>query len=145
MSIDCKPCQDGTGVLGSTLFEGNTRPLSSSAADNRSSREYLPHAQAKPPGQDTKSQADTYRHRLTLIYPPGNTYLRASIFLAILTSGNTSAHVRGPGSKRAWSSHQASASIRLAPHHAAWSRHMNDASRVPLCRGAWHRMSLALQ
>ncbi|KAH3774963.1 hypothetical protein DPMN_176358 [Dreissena polymorpha] len=82
-------------VLGSTHFEGNTRLLSSSAAYHRSSWECLPHAQAKPPGQDTKSQANaqsnTYRHRLIHlfswkylhqgIYPPGNT-----------TSGNTSAH-----------------------------------------------------
>ncbi|KAH3812827.1 hypothetical protein DPMN_141268 [Dreissena polymorpha] len=59
----------------------------------------------------------------------------ASFLLAILTSGNTSAHVRGPGSKRAWSAHQASASIPLAPHHAAWSRHMNDANRVPFTGG----------
>ncbi|KAH3824343.1 hypothetical protein DPMN_126178 [Dreissena polymorpha] len=27
------------------------------------------------------------------------------------------------------------ASIRLAPHHAAWSRLMNDASRVPTLHG----------
>ncbi|KAH3737449.1 hypothetical protein DPMN_047474 [Dreissena polymorpha] len=48
-------------VLGSPHFEGNTRLLSSSsAAHHRSSWEYLPHAQAKPPGQDTKSQANTY-------------------------------------------------------------------------------------
>ncbi|KAH3866289.1 hypothetical protein DPMN_029349 [Dreissena polymorpha] len=47
-------------VLGSTHFEGNTRLLSSSAAHHRSSWEYLPDAQAKPPWQDTKSQANTY-------------------------------------------------------------------------------------
>ncbi|KAH3863206.1 hypothetical protein DPMN_026186 [Dreissena polymorpha] len=47
-------------VLGSTHFEGNTRLLSSSAAQHRSSWEYLPHAEAKPPGQDNQSQANTY-------------------------------------------------------------------------------------
>ncbi|KAH3831164.1 hypothetical protein DPMN_104426 [Dreissena polymorpha] len=83
-------------VLGSTHFEGNTRLLSSSAGHHRSSWEYLPNAQAKPPGQDTKSQANaqsnTYRHRLIHnvhlsswkylhqgIYPPGNTYLREHV------------------------------------------------------------------
>ncbi|KAH3876534.1 hypothetical protein DPMN_000379 [Dreissena polymorpha] len=90
MGIDWKLCQDGTVVLGSTLFEGNARPLLSSAAHHRFSLEYLPHANAKPPGQHTKSQADarsnTYRHRLIHlsswkylhqgIYPPGNTHLR---------------------------------------------------------------------
>ncbi|KAH3824350.1 hypothetical protein DPMN_126185 [Dreissena polymorpha] len=119
--------------------------LSSSAV--HSSRETLVRYRRRlqttdPPGNTYPThrlnlQGKTLSHRLILtsqVYtyaPPGNTYLRASIFLAILTSGNTSAHVRGPGSKRAWSSHQAFASIRLAPHHAAWSRHMNDASRVP--------------
>ncbi|KAH3735876.1 hypothetical protein DPMN_042436 [Dreissena polymorpha] len=79
MSIDCKPCQDGTVILGSTLFEGIAFPLSSSAADNRSSWDYLPHAQAKPPGQDTKSQAHTYV-----------TGLHFYILLEILTSGHLS-------------------------------------------------------
>ncbi|KAH3812832.1 hypothetical protein DPMN_141273 [Dreissena polymorpha] len=105
-------------VLGSTHFEGNTRLLSPSAAHHRSSWEYLPRAQAKPPRQDTKSKANTYVTG-QYTYPPGNTYIMAFILLAILTSKNTSAHVRGPGSKRAWSFHQASASIPLAPHHAA--------------------------
>ncbi|KAH3877291.1 hypothetical protein DPMN_001154 [Dreissena polymorpha] len=69
-------------VLRSTLFEGNARLLSSSAALHRSSWEYLPYTQANPPGQDTKSQtyarANTHRHRLTLI------------FLEILSSGHLS-------------------------------------------------------
>ncbi|KAH3824280.1 hypothetical protein DPMN_126114 [Dreissena polymorpha] len=95
-----------SSAVHSSRETANARPLSSSAADNRSSWEYLPHAQAKPPGQDTKSRLILTSQAYTYA-PPGNTYLRASIFLAILTSGNTSAHVRGPGSKRAWSSHQA--------------------------------------
>ncbi|KAH3890662.1 hypothetical protein DPMN_014747 [Dreissena polymorpha] len=80
-------------VLRSRHLEGYTRLLSSSAAHHRSSWEYLPHAQNKPPGQDTKSQANaqsnTYRHRLIHlsswkylhqgIYPPGNTYLREHV------------------------------------------------------------------
>ncbi|KAH3803149.1 hypothetical protein DPMN_156850 [Dreissena polymorpha] len=135
MSIDCTPCQGGRrrprqytlrGKYSSAVVVGCTPPIL---------LEYLPLAQAKPPGQDTKSQADTYVTGLHLYF-----------LLEILTPGNTSAHVRGlgyVGSKRAWSSHQASASIRLAPHHAAWSRHMNDASRIPFCRGRgigchWH-------
>ncbi|KAH3776555.1 hypothetical protein DPMN_177983 [Dreissena polymorpha] len=113
MSIDFKPCQDGRrrprqytlqGKYLSAVVVGCTPPVLLGIPTPR-----------------TAYQGKTLSHRLmhSLIptvtglytYPPENTYIWASILLAILTSGNTSAHVRGPGSKRACSSHQASASI----------------------------------
>ncbi|KAH3736063.1 hypothetical protein DPMN_042623 [Dreissena polymorpha] len=108
MSIDCKPCQDGTVILGSTLFEGNACPLSSSAADNRSSWEYLPHAQAKPPGQDTKSQAHTYV-----------TGLHFYILLELLTSGHLSSWQYLPQGTRLHTS-----ADRVAREHGHPIRHL---------------------
>ncbi|KAH3847116.1 hypothetical protein DPMN_089430 [Dreissena polymorpha] len=87
----------------------------------------------------------TLSHRLILT-PQAKTHTQAQIHRLIHTGTHLGSWKYSPQvthlhtsadtvAREQWSSHQASASIPLAPHHAAWPRHMNDASRVPLCRG----------
>ncbi|KAH3725068.1 hypothetical protein DPMN_050897 [Dreissena polymorpha] len=133
-------------VLESTHFEGNTRLLSSSATRYLSSWEYSSRAQAKPPGQHTQPQANTYV-----------TDKLISILLEILTSGHLSSWQYLPQETRLFTSadwvarehghpraHPAGICFhpisRTSPHHAHCSMTRQHIAGCQLCMGACHQM-----